>query len=737
MAGVATFAGCDIDLASITPYTLDATDGVLVGDTSTGIAVAVGGAARMAFTTQPSATATGGTDFVAQPVVTVQDAGGNTVTTDTSSVTLSLSTPAGAVLGCTSNGPIATVFGVATFAGCDINLASATPYTLRAVNGAQTALTSAPITVSVGTATQIGFVTQPSATAVGGVSFAAQPAVAVQDAGGNTVTGNVSGVTLTITTPAGAVLGCTDNGPLAAVAGVATFAGCDIDKASATPYTLHAAATGLGIATSTGITITVGAPAHLVFSTQPSTIATGGTDFAQQPVVTIQDAANNTVTTDTSGVTLTVTTPTGAALGCTDNGPVRGSRGRRNLPRVVTSTPPASPPTRCTPPTARSTVATSTGVTVATGVPARPRSPRNQHAGDGRRRLRHPARRVRAARRGNTVTTDTSGVTLTITTPAGAALGCTPDNGPLAAVAGVATFAGCDINLASAIPTRCTRSTVRSSPRPSSAIHRQRRPAVDSRSRRSRARPRRVGPTSWPSPSSRFVDAGGNTVTGNTSGVTLTITTPAGAALSCTPDNGPLAAVAGVATFAGCDINLASVTPYTLHAADGALTPATSTGITVSTGSAARLGFTTQPSTTATGGTNFAQQPAVSIQDAGGNTVTGNTTAVTLTITTPAGATLGCTPNNGPLAVVAGSQPSRAATSTSRSVTPYTLHAVDGALAAADSTGITVSVGAASQLAFTPQPSTTATGGTNFSRNSPRSPCATAVATPSRPTPAT
>ena len=45
-------------------------------------------ASRLAFTQQPSASTVAGTAFARQPVVTVQDAFGNTVTTDTSAVTL-------------------------------------------------------------------------------------------------------------------------------------------------------------------------------------------------------------------------------------------------------------------------------------------------------------------------------------------------------------------------------------------------------------------------------------------------------------------------------------------------------------------------------------------------------------------------------------------------------------------------------------------------------------------------
>lgn len=49
-------------------------------------------------------------------MVTVQDAGGNTVTGSTAPVTLSITNPAGATLTCTAN-PVNAVAGVATFAG--------------------------------------------------------------------------------------------------------------------------------------------------------------------------------------------------------------------------------------------------------------------------------------------------------------------------------------------------------------------------------------------------------------------------------------------------------------------------------------------------------------------------------------------------------------------------------------------------------------------------------------------
>ena len=53
----------------------------------------------------------------------------------------------------------------------------------------------------------------------------------IQDAGANTVTNATGSVNLGMATgPVGGTLTCTTN-PVAAVAGVATFAGCKIDKA--------------------------------------------------------------------------------------------------------------------------------------------------------------------------------------------------------------------------------------------------------------------------------------------------------------------------------------------------------------------------------------------------------------------------------------------------------------------------------------------------------------------------
>ncbi len=271
-----------------------------------------GAATKLAFTTQPS-DSSGGTAFGTQPAVRVQDAGGNTVVGNTSTVTLALATPGGATLACTGGLAKAAVAGVATFAGCAIDLAGT--YTLTATDASLTAATSASITITVGAASRVAFTTEPS-NSTGGSAFATQPVVTVQDAGGNTVVGNTSTVTLALATPGGATLACTGGLAKAAVAGVATFAGCNIDRAS--NRTITASDGVLTAAVSRLVTTTVGAAAKLGFSVQPIGSDVGGA-FATQPVVAVQDLGGNTVTTDTSSVTLALTVAGGATLTCTAN----------------------------------------------------------------------------------------------------------------------------------------------------------------------------------------------------------------------------------------------------------------------------------------------------------------------------------------------------------------------------------------------------------------------------------
>jgi len=308
-SGVAAFSGCAVDKAGT--YTLTATDGTLSAATSS-VAITVGTAVKLGFTTQPSVSSTSGIAFATQPVVAAQDAGGNTVTTYSSLVTLTLSGsgPSGATLTCTTNPRLASS-GLASFAGCAVDK-SGSGYTLTAADGTVTAATSSAFSITAGTATKLVFSTQPS-NSTGGISFTSQPVVTVQDSNGNTVTSEASSVTLTITSgtgTSGASVTCTANAQ-AASSGVATFSGCSIDKPG-TGYTLRATDGSLTAATSTAFDITVGPASKVVLTTQPATgsSVTAGSPF---PVVaTEQDAGGNTITSDsTTAVSLTLASGTG------------------------------------------------------------------------------------------------------------------------------------------------------------------------------------------------------------------------------------------------------------------------------------------------------------------------------------------------------------------------------------------------------------------------------------------
>ena len=152
VAGVDTFAGCRIDKAAA-GYTLTASSSGLTSATSTSFAITVGTATTLVFSQQP-----GGADatviWTTQPIVVVQDAGGNTVTGSSASITLAIGTnPAVGVLTCTTN-PLAASSGTASFAGCKISK-TGVGYTLVASASGLTSATSSAFNI---TASPLGYV---------------------------------------------------------------------------------------------------------------------------------------------------------------------------------------------------------------------------------------------------------------------------------------------------------------------------------------------------------------------------------------------------------------------------------------------------------------------------------------------------------------------------------------------------------------------------------------------------
>ena len=181
---------------------------------------------------------------------------------------------------------------------------------------------------------QLAFSTQPVGGVSEGTAFATEPVVSVEDTNGNVVTTDNGAVALAIASYSAGnggttqgTFGCTANS-VNAVAGVATFANCQITgTAGAGTYTLSATRTGLTSGTSSGVAITPGTATKLVLTTQPGGGANGA-NLTTQPVVKVEDANSNTVTSNADAITLAIASQpgTGATLACTNN-PLTASGG--------------------------------------------------------------------------------------------------------------------------------------------------------------------------------------------------------------------------------------------------------------------------------------------------------------------------------------------------------------------------------------------------------------------------
>jgi hypothetical protein len=147
-SGVATFSNLVISAAGT--YTLTATDGSLTSATSNSFTVRT--PAKVAFTQQPNNSAAG---VALSPAVTVavEDAAGNIVTADTSTVTLTLNT--GTFSGGSSTATASAVNGVATFGNLVINNTGS--YTLTASDGSLTSATSNTFMITATTSVSVNF----------------------------------------------------------------------------------------------------------------------------------------------------------------------------------------------------------------------------------------------------------------------------------------------------------------------------------------------------------------------------------------------------------------------------------------------------------------------------------------------------------------------------------------------------------------------------------------------------
>ena len=290
--GVATFTGLTDDTAGT--IALDFSGGGLNAGPSNNISVSPAAASQLVIPTQPSATATAGQPFAAQPVIYEEDPYGNVETGDNSTiVTASLASGAGPLQGTTT----ATVKGgVATFTGLADDKAET--ITLQLTGGSLAAATTNTIAISPAAASELVIHTQPSATAIAGQPLANQPVIYEEDPYGNVETGdNSTVVTVSLASGAGPLQGTTTT---TVTGGVATFTNLADNRAETIKFELTSGS--LATATTNTIVVSPAAASQLVIHTQPSATAAAGQALSTPPVIYEEDRFGNLETGDNTTV---------------------------------------------------------------------------------------------------------------------------------------------------------------------------------------------------------------------------------------------------------------------------------------------------------------------------------------------------------------------------------------------------------------------------------------------------
>ncbi len=530
-------------------------------------------------------------------------------------------------------------------------------------------------------ASRLAVATQPSSSARSGIVFATQPAVQLQDAFGNAVAQGGVAVTAAVAggTLGGTAVVSTDG------AGLATFAGLSISGTTGA-YTLGFSAAGLTDAASVAVSLAPGNPAALVVATQPSSTARSGIAFAAQPSVQLQDASGNAV--GQAGVAVTVSiasgggTLGGAASAATDAGgratfaglSISGTAGQRTLAFAGAGlSGAASAPVELLP-----------GAPASLSVTTQPSSA----AQSGAAFPAQPVLQLRDAD-GNAVPQAGVSVTASIATGGGALGGTTTVSTD---AAGQAVFT--DLAISGTVGDRTLGFSAGAlTGAPSGTITVSAGAAASLAANAGDGQSAVAGSAVATAPSVVVRDASGNPVSGVS--VTFAVATGGGSVVgaSATTDASGIAAAGSwtLGTTAGAN---------TLAASAGSLTPATFTA-TATAGAATQIVVTTQPSTTAQSGIALGAQPVLQLRDAYGNDVAQSGVAVTAAIASGGGA-LGGTAT---VATNAAGQAVFTDLAISGTVGDRALSFSAGSLAGAPSNTVSLTAGAATQLAITTQPS--------------------------------
>ena len=302
--GSCTGASCTATVAG--PHTVTGTNATKTGTASLTVNVGAVSAGTSTVTASPASVVANGTT-TSTITVTLKDTSDNPVGGKT--VTLAKNVGASSAISAAS-GP-SSASGVVTFTVTNTK-AEAVTYTATDTTDSLTITQTASVTFTAGAAATLAFSAQPTTTTAGQtIGGASGVTVQILDANNN-LTASADSVTLAIGTNAG---GGTLSGTTTvnAVGGVATFNDLSINKAG-TGYTLTAASIGLTGATSGAFNVTAGAASKLTFDIQPGNTVAGAA-ISPAVAVRVEDASGNLVTTSAASVTLTIgTNPGGGTL---------------------------------------------------------------------------------------------------------------------------------------------------------------------------------------------------------------------------------------------------------------------------------------------------------------------------------------------------------------------------------------------------------------------------------------
>ena len=270
----------------------------------------LGTASKLVMDTEPSSSVTAGGTFSTQPAVYVEDANGNMVVTDSSTVTATVGTGTGPLTGTTT--AIASS-GVATFSGLAAPTTAQTGLKLTFTDGSLTSVAdTTSITVNPGAMSQLVMSPATIVSATAGTSVSGSfISITAEDANGNVCSSGPNAFTGTVTF--GGTAGATGTSAVFTAGVLNTFP--TLTPTVAGSGKTITATSGAIVGTTTITTVNPGAASKLMItSVNGGANPTAGTAFSV--VVQSQDANGNAANAvANTGVSLSLNTGTGTLGG--------------------------------------------------------------------------------------------------------------------------------------------------------------------------------------------------------------------------------------------------------------------------------------------------------------------------------------------------------------------------------------------------------------------------------------